>query len=173
MGESFCVAIPEEGHVSWAASHRRLLIDHQLIRHAAYSGGVKCSRNLSITQHGALPVDSLSIEALPTGRATRGATFLDDAQPKALAFSVTSERPLTPKPRQLAAAQGKGARHARRRAEAFGVVIPEEAANGSRNKRLVLSTPAVRRSQIDAAVKDTKIGVALGVAKPIRTKKVR
>jgi len=40
-----------------------------------------------------------------------------------------------------------------------------------RKERLALSTPAIKKALVAAALKDNKIGVALGVAKPIRARK--
>jgi len=44
-------------------------------------------------------------------------------------------------------------------------------ASGDRKERLALSTPEIKRALEAAAVKANKIGVALGVAKPIRMSK--
>jgi len=44
-------------------------------------------------------------------------------------------------------------------------------ASNDPTERLVLSTPAIKRALKTAAIRDNKIGVALGIAKPIRYEK--
>ena len=46
-------------------------------------------------------------------------------------------------------------------------------ASKDRKERLALSTPAIKRALKAAALKNNKIGVALGVAKPIHEERTR